>query len=425
MARHRFANPSVLATASLLLLLGCNGTASLRAGNGSARPGPVDPDAPLETRPRNAVDYEPAFAGQTRVRGLHNTYRLEVKVLTNKLNSPWAVEPLPDGRLLVTEKPGQLRIVTADGKILPPVQGVPAVRAQAQGGLLDVALDPQFASNGVIYFGYSEQMLNGNTVTFASAKLVEDAQGAHLEALHTLFRQLPVMASDRQVGSRIVFGADGKLYLALGERGVEGAVGQSQDLHSHFGKVVRINPDGTVPADNPFVGRSDAAPEVWTYGHRNIQAAALDSATGKLWTIEHGPRGGDELNLIRPGLNYGWPVITYGIDYPGPKIGDGITQKEGMEQPVYYWDPVIAPSGMMIYSGALFPEWRGSVFVGSLVGGKIVRLQMQGDRVVGEEWLLQDMPRRFRDVQQGPDGSIYVLTESGAASELFRLRPAR
>ncbi len=290
--------------------------------------------------------------------------------------------------------------------------------------MLDVALDPKFTQNHVIYFGYSEQMLSGNTVTFARARLVEDAQGAHLDDLRILFRQLPVMASDRQLGSRIVCTDDGKLFIALGERGVEGAVGQSQDLNSHFGKVVRINTDGSVPADNPFVGRADAKPEVWSYGHRNIEAAALDPVTGKLWVVEHGPRGGDELNLILPGRNYGWPVITYGIDYPGTKIGAGITHHEGMEQPQYYWDPVIAPSGMMIYRGALFPEWQGSVFVGSLVGGKIVRLQLDGDRVAAEEWLLQDHPARFRDVQQAPDGSIYVVTEAGAASELIRVRPA-
>jgi glucose/arabinose dehydrogenase len=387
-------------------------------------PAPVPaPDAPLETRPRNAVDYQPAFPGQTRARGIREQRHLDVQVVTNKLDIPWAVEPLPDGRFLVTEHAGKLRIVTAAGQVSDPVQGMPAVRFQGQAGLLDVALDPQFTANHVIYFGYSEQMLTGSSVTFARAKLVEDAQGAHLEDLRTLFRQLPIMESDRQVGSRIVCTDDGKLFLALGERGVEGAVGQSQDLHSHFGKVVRINADGSVPADNPFVGRADALPEVWSWGHRNIQAAALDPVTGKLWTIEHGPRGGDELNLIKPGLNYGWPVITYGIDYPGTKIGAGITSKEGMEQPRYYWDPVIAPSGMIVYRGALFPEWQGSIFVGSLVGSKVVRLQLDGERVVAEEWLLTDKTRRIRDVQQGPDGSIYVLTEYGTSSELLRVRP--
>jgi glucose/arabinose dehydrogenase len=232
-----------------------------------------------------------------------------------------------------------------------------------------------------------------------------------------------VFESDRQYGARIVFASDGKLFLALGERGVEGALGQAQDLDSHFGKIVRINRDGSVPRDNPFVGRAGTLPEIWSWGHRNIQAAALD-AGGRLWVIEHGPRGGDELNLIKPGANYGWPVITYGIDYPGTKVGAGIQQQEGMEQPVYYWDPVIAPCGMMIYSGDLFPDWKGSIFVGGLMGMKLVRLQMDGDKVVGEQWPLADFHARIRDVQQGPDGAIYVLTEEGDHSRLLRVTPA-
>ena len=239
--------------------------------------------------------------------------------------------------------------------------------------------------------------------------------------MKVIFHQLPDMVSDRQVGSRIVFGKDGKLYVTMGERGVEGAVGQAQDLHSHFGKVIRITGDGSVPKDNPFVGRADAYPEIWSYGHRNQQAMDVDPVTGDLWVIEHGPRGGDELNLIKRGANYGWPIITYGIDYPGNKVGEGITQKEGMEQPVYYWDPVIAPSGMIVYRGDMFPEWKGSIFVGGLVGMKVVRLQMRDGKVAAEQWLLQDRHKRIRDVQQGADGAIYVLTESGENSELLRL----
>jgi glucose/arabinose dehydrogenase len=286
-----------------------------------------------------------------------------------------------------------------------------------------VALDPAFATNGVIYLSYTESQPGGHCETLARARLVSDAKGAGLEGVQVLFRQMPIIESERQLGSRIVFGKDGKLYLALGERGEAVAVGQSQDLRSHFGKVVRLNPDGSVPADNPFAGRSDASPEVWTLGHRNVQSFAMDSATGKLWVIEHGPRGGDELNLLKAGANYGWPIISYGIDYSGKPVGTGITQKDGMEQPVYYWDPVIAPSGMMVYHGALFPQWDGSIFVGGLSGQKLVRLQMEGDRVVGEEWLLTDQPRRLRDVQQGADGAIYVLVEGGDKSQLLKLTP--
>jgi glucose/arabinose dehydrogenase len=253
---------------------------------------------------------------------------------------------------------------------------------------------------------------------------VETPDGARLDGLRVIFRQLPDFDSDRQLGSRIALGLDGKLFVALGERGEAAAVGQAQSLQSHFGKVVRLNVDGSVPADNPFASRPDARPEIWSLGHRNIQAADVDALTGRLWTVEHGPRGGDELNHPEPGRNYGWPVIAYGIDYSGAKIGAGITAMQGMEQPVYYWDPEIMPSGMIVYRGGLFPEWQGNILVGGLASLKLVRLELDGDRVVAEEWLLQDRRRRIRDVRQGLDGSILVLTESGGQSELLRLRPA-
>jgi aldose sugar dehydrogenase len=379
--------------------------------------------APLETRGGNGAGYQPAFPGQTRAAGIRNGVAVDVAVVTQQLNMPWAVEPLPDGRFLITERAGVLRLLSADGQQLASVPGVPVVHAQGQAGLHDVALDPGFASNGLIYLSYTETQPGGYCETLARARFVSDAAGARLADVQVLFRQMPVINSERQLGSRIVFGKDGKLYFALGERGEAVAVGQSQDLHSHFGKVVRLNSDGSVPADNPFVGRADAFPEVWTLGHRNVEAFALDSTTGKLWVIEHGPRGGDELNLLKAGANYGWPIISYGIDYPGGPIGDGITQKDGMEQPAYYWDPVIAPSGMIVYHGALFPQWQGSIFVGGLTGLKLVRLKMDGERVVGEEWLLADQYRRMRDVQQDAAGAIYVLAENGASSPLLKLTP--
>jgi glucose/arabinose dehydrogenase len=229
--------------------------------------------------------------------------------------------------------------------------------------------------------------------------------------VQVIFKQMPTFKSNLHFGSRIVFTPDNKLFLGLGERSMPESRVHSQDLNSHFGKVVRLNLDGSVPSDNPFVGRSDAKPEIWSYGHRNIQAATL-APDGKLWAIEHGPRGGDELNQPQAGLNYGWPVITYGIEYAGPKIGDGITAKEGMEQPVYYWDPVIAPSGMIVYDGAMFPEWQGNIFVGGMASMKLVRLQLESGKVTGEEWLLTDRSQRIRDVKQGPDGAIYVLSEA-------------
>lgn len=379
---------------------------------------------PLETRERNAVDYEPAFANQTRAPGIDSAQALDVQVVAEGLELPWAVELLPDGRYLVTERPGRLRIVGADGQISAPVQGVPEVNYKVQGGLLDVALDPGFASNRTIYLTYAEARQGGSGTSLARGVLVEEGGNARLDNVQVIFRQMPTFESDLHYGSRIAFAPDGKLFLALGERALPAAMVQSQDLNSHFGKVVRINSDGSVPADNPFVGRNDAKPEIYSYGHRNIQAAAIDAATGKLWTVEHGPRGGDELNLPQAGANYGWPVISYGINYNGAKITDGITQRQGMEQPVYYWDPVIAPSGLIVYQGDLFPQWKGSIFVGGLGGMKLVRLQMDGDRVAGEEWLLQDRAKRIRDVQQDAAGAIYVLTEDGTNSTLLRLRPA-
>jgi glucose/arabinose dehydrogenase len=302
-----------------------------------------------------------------------------------------------------------------------PLKGLPKVYAQGQGGLLDIALDPQFATNNTIYWSYAEPREGGNGTALAKGVLAAD--GGSVEKVQVVFRQMPTFASNLHFGSRIVFTPDGKLFLALGERSVPDARVHSQDLNSHFGKVVRINTDGSVPDDNPFVGRGDAKPEIWSYGHRNIQAAAL-APDGKLWTIEHGPRGGDELNQPQAGLNYGWPVISYGIEYSGPKIGGGITAKEGLEQPVYYWDPVIAPSGMVVYDGEMFPEWQGNIFVGGLVGMKLVRLQLENGKVTGEEWLLQDRGQRIRDVKQGSDGAIYVVTEAGDGA-LLRLARKR
>lgn len=376
---------------------------------------------PLETRPRNATDHEPMYPDQTRAPGVSSHVPVNVQVLATGLTLPFAVEPLPDGRLLVAEKPGQLKIINAQGAVSPPLEGLPVIHFKGQAGLLDVALDPDFASNHILYFSYSELVPNGSDLALARARLVESGQTARLEDMKVIFHSRPAIESDRQTGSRIAFAKDGKLLLTVGERGVDDAVGQAQNLLSHFGKIVRLNKDGSVPADNPFVGRGDAFPEILSWGHRNSQSLAVDSATGKVWAIEHGPRGGDELNLIVAGANYGWPIITYGIDYSGAKVGEGITRKDGMEQPVYYWDPVIAPSGMVVYHGAMFPEWEGSVFVGGLVGMKLVRLQMRDDRVVGEEWLLQDVAQRVRDVQQDREGALYVLTENGSNSSLLRL----
>ena len=318
---------------------------------------------------------------------------------------PWALAFMPDGRLLVTERPGRLRIVGTDGSLSAPLTGVPAVHAVSQGGLLDVAIDPDFATNRLVYLSYAEA--DGDIAGTAVARGTLGATG--LENVTVIYRQRPKLSGSGHFGSRLVFANDGKLFITQGDR--QNYRERAQDLEQGMGKFIRINPDGSIPADNPFVGRTDAQPEIWSYGHRNGQAATLDPVTGQLWTVEHGARGGDELNHPEKGKNYGWPVITYGRDYSGASIGEG-TAKVGMEQPVYYWDPVIAPSGMTFYTGDAIPGWKGSILIGSLTPGGLVRLELSGERVVKEERYLADLRERFRDVQQGPDGLVYVVTDS-------------
>jgi aldose sugar dehydrogenase len=334
------------------------------------------------------------------------------------LEHPWGLALLPDGRMLVTERPGRLRLVDRDGRVSEPLGGVPQVAARGQGGLLDVALDPRFAENRVVYLSYSEPGTSGTAGTaVARGRLGE----GRLEDVRVIYQQQPKVQSPNHFGSRLVFARDGTLFVTQGDRFTqrEGA----QDLSVGFGKIVRINPDGSVPSDNPFVGRADARPEIWSYGHRNVQSAALDPTTGQLWTVEHGARGGDELNHPEAGKNYGWPVITYGVDYSGATIGEG-TAKPGMEQPVYYWDPVIAPSGMTFYTGDAYPGWKGSLFIGSLRPGLLVRLIVEAGRVTREERYLGDLGERIRDVRQGPDGLLYLLTDS-SNGRILRLPTAR
>jgi glucose/arabinose dehydrogenase len=334
------------------------------------------------------------------------------------LEHPWALAFLPDGRILVTERPGRLRIVEPGGKLSEPLAGVPKVWANGQGGLLDVAIDPQFASNRLVYLSFSESGDGGAGTAVARGRLGERG----LENVQVIYRQQPKTGHGNHFGSRLVFDRDGKLFVTQGDRQDQRPL--VQNLSTLIGKIVRINPDGSVPEGNPFVGRDGARPEIWSVGHRSVQAAALHPETGQLWTVEHGARGGDELNHPEAGKNYGWPVITYGIEYAGGKIGEGITAKEGMEQPVYYWDPVIAPSGMLFYTGDAFPEWKGSVLVGSMQPGALVRLVLQDGKVAKEERYRGELGARIRDVQQGPDGLVYVVTDEGAG-RLLRVRPAR
>jgi len=332
------------------------------------------------------------------------------------LEHPWGVEFLPDGRFLVTERPGRLRVVNRDGRLSAPLTGVPEVYARGQGGLLDVALSPGFAQDRLVYLSFAERGSGGAGTAVARGHLGERG----LEDTQVIWRQQPkVDGSYNHWGSRLVFRPDGTLFVTLGDRFVHSE--RAQDLSTTIGKIVRINPDGSVPRDNPFVGRAGALPEIWSYGHRNVQAAALD-ARGELWTVEHGARGGDELNNPQPGKNYGWPVITYGVDYSGARIGFG-TAQPGMEQPVYYWDPVIAPSGATFYSGTAFPDWRGDLLVGSLRPGALVRLRIVNGRVTVEERYLDELGERIRDVREGPDGAIYLLTDS-SRGRLIRVEPA-
>jgi glucose/arabinose dehydrogenase len=341
---------------------------------------------------------------------------ISVVTVAKGLEHPWGLAFLPDGRMLVSERPGRLRLVDAKGTLSKPIAGVPKVYDEGEGGLLDVALDPDFAANQLIYFAFAEPGDGGAATSVARAKLA----GNRLEQVQIIFRQQPKVDGDTHFGSRLLFLKDGTLLVTLGDRNHREFI---PDMKSTIGKLVRINRDGSIPADNPFVGRSDVAPEIYTLGHRNAQGATLDPATGELWTAEHGARGGDEINIPKPGKNYGWPVIAYGREYSGAKIGEG-TAKPGLEQPVYYWDPSIAPSGITFYTGDKFPAWRGNLFVAALAFQLVARLEVKGDRVVKEERLLEDMGDRIRDVVQGPDGYLYLLTDADDG-RILRIEPAK
>jgi glucose/arabinose dehydrogenase len=342
---------------------------------------------------------------------------VQVQTIAKGLEHPWGLAFLPDKRMLVTERPGRLRIVGADGRLSEPLAGVPKVYASGQGGLLDVVLGPTFDKDRLVYLSFAESGDGGAGTAVARARLGEGG----LENTQVIWRQQPKVSGPNHWGSRIVFRPDNTLFVTLGERFNHSE--RAQDLSATLGKVVRINPDGSAPRDNPFVARDGARPETWSYGHRNIQAAALHPETGQLWTVEHGARGGDELNHPEAGKNYGWPVISYGTHYSYLKIGEG-TAKPGMEQPAYYWDPVIAPSGMIVYTGDLFSGWKNNFLIGSLTPGGLVRLLMKDGKVAQEERYLGELRERIRDVRQAPDGSLYLLTDS-RNGQILRVTPAK
>ena len=360
-----------------------------------------------------------AISGHAIAEAATATERASFRVerLTQGLDRPWSVAFLPDGGFLVTERPGRLRVIDAQGQLMEqPVGGLPEIRARGQGGLLDVVLHPDFENNAWVYLSYVESGPGGMGTAVARGRL----SGTRLLDTRILFRLLPKSDNGRHFGSRLVFGREGHLFVTLGDRGDRP---RAQDLDDHAGSVIRLNEDGSIPADNPFVGRRGVRPEIYSYGHRNIQGATLEPSTGRLWTHEHGPQGGDEINLPEPGVNYGWPVITHGANYGiGTAIGEG-TEKPGMAQPLHYWVPSIAPSGMTFYDGERFPNWQGDLFIGSLKFNMLVRLELEDGRVVHEERMLEDALGRIRDVRQGPDGLLYLLTDE-SDGELVRLVPA-
>jgi glucose/arabinose dehydrogenase len=383
---------------------------------------------PADPRPANNPAQQPAFAGQTDAPEQKLGVAFDVVTVAEALQNPWGMAFLPGGKMLITERPGRLRVLGTDGKLSEPVAGLPAVFARAQGGLLDVALDPAFAKNNLIYWSYSEPRENNeNNTAVARGKFVDDPVAPRVDEVQVIYHQTPSMNSPLHFGSRLVFGRDGTLFVTQGDRSIIPGRMQAQKMDSGIGKLVRINADGSIPKDNPFVGKEGVRPEIWSFGHRNIQSAALHPTTGELWEIEHGTRGGDEINIARKGKDYGWPTIAYGIEYQGGTITGGIQQQAGMEQPIYYWDPIIGPSGMTFYTGSLFPQWKGNLFVGGHGTRDLVRLTLDGEKITGEERLLKDLqpkPEAIRDVRTGPDGALYLLTD-GAAGRLLKLVPKK
>lgn len=366
--------------------------------------------SPVETKAPNTA-YKPAFAGQTRIAGVKSKTAFEGKVLSSNLKSPWGIAPLPDGRFLITEKRGTMRIATATGQISDSIQGIPTVNFRGQGGLLGITIDPAFAQNRMVYWVFSENTPEGNLTAVAKGKLSADEK--RMENATVIYRAIPAYNGNLHYGGRILFDKGGNLVVSTGERSDLATRAQAQQLNSALGKVVRITKDGKPAAGNPFAGNASARPEIYSYGHRNVQGLAFHPVTGDLWENEFGPRGGDELNRVQAGKNYGWPAITYGIEYSGEKVGPAETQKSGMEQPVYYWDPVISPSGMTFYKGNNIPEWTNNLFISSLSGMHIARLVINNNKVVGEERLLSGENQRFRDITQGTDGALYAVTDQG------------
>jgi len=394
--------------ASIIMACGSGSTGSEEALRPDSLP-------PVEKRKPNS-DFKPAFPGQTRIKGMKTKSDYSVKILTDQLERPWGITVLPDGRFLVTEKGGSMRIITPAGQIGNPIEGVPEVNSGGQGGLLGVTIDPDFKNSRMIYWTFSERRPDGNLTAVAKGRLSDDER--KLEQVAVIYRATPAYKGNLHYGSRILFDSTGNLIFSTGERSDRVTRPQAQLLNSALGKIIRITTEGKAAPGNPYMNVAGVRPEIYSYGHRNVQGLAFHPETGDLWEDEFGPRGGDELNVILPGKNYGWPVITYGIEYGGSKVGDGLTVKEGMEQPVYYWDPVLSPSGMTFYSGSKLKEWRNNLFLCGLNSNHIARLEISNRRVTGEERLLSEEGQRFRDIAEGKDGALYVITDEG---RLYRI----
>ncbi|HLO79660.1 MAG TPA: PQQ-dependent sugar dehydrogenase [Chitinophagaceae bacterium] len=369
----------------------------------------------VETKNPNS-DYKPAFTGQTRIGAVVTKTPYESKLLTSSLSRPWGIAALPDGRFLITEIEGTMRIVTGSGTLGKPIAGVPKVYAAGQGGLLGICIDPEFSSNRMIYWAFAQSVGDGNLTAVAKGRLSADEKS--LENVTVIYQAKPAYNGSLHFGGRVRIAKDGNLFLSTGERSDRETRPQAQDLNSGLGKVIRLTRDGKPATGNPFAATANARPELYSYGHRNVQGLAIHPETGELWESEFGPRGGDEVNRIVAGKNYGWPTITYGIEYGGGKVGDGIQQKAGLEQPVYYWDPVISPSGISFYSGKQIAEWKNNLFVSALSGMHICRLVIQNNKVTGEERLLSSENQRFRDITEGADGALYAITDQG---RLYRI----
>jgi glucose/arabinose dehydrogenase len=369
---------------------------------------------PVETKSPNS-DYKPAFSGQTRIAGVKTSTPYKVEKIANNLGAPFAIVAMPDGRLMVTIKSGYAEIHDANGRLIKKITGFPDVVYAGQGGLLDVAFDPNFATNKIMYWSYAEKYDDGNITTVAKGKLNEAA--GKVENITVIFRALPATHGNIQYGSRLIFDKEGNLFVSIGEKFSPENRVQAQQLNSLLGKIVKITPDGKPPAGNPFLNKAGARPEIYSLGHRNPDGLEINPATGELWEAEFGPRGGDEINIIHTGKNYGWPVITYGIDYSGAKMGEGIQQKAGMEQPVYYWDPVISPGGICFYKGNAIPEWKNNLFIAALSGQHLDRIVIKNNKVVGEERLLTDINNRFRDVTY-MNNMLYAITDNG---DIYRI----